>query len=46
MLIAKWLTDFLEAKVVRAPLMDLSFLEEVNPSNGRPLELVFTYKYH
>jgi hypothetical protein len=39
MLIVEWLTDFLEAKVVRAHLMDFPFLEEVDPSSGRPLEL-------
>jgi hypothetical protein len=39
MLFAEWLTDFIEAKVVRAHLMEFPFLEEVDPSSGRPIEL-------
>jgi hypothetical protein len=39
MLITEWLTDFLEAKAVRVHLMEFPFLEEVDPSSGRPLEL-------
>jgi hypothetical protein len=38
-LIIEWNIDFLEAKVVRAHLMDLPFLEEVDPSSDRPLIL-------
>jgi hypothetical protein len=34
MMITEWLTDFLEAKAVRAHLMDFPFLEEVDPSIG------------
>jgi hypothetical protein len=39
MLITEWLIQFLEAKIVRAHLMEISFLEEVDPSSGRPLEM-------
>jgi hypothetical protein len=39
MLITEWLIQFLEAKVVRTHLMNFPFLEEVDPSSGRPLEL-------
>jgi hypothetical protein len=39
MLISEWLIDFLEAKAIRAHLMDFPVLEEVDPSSGRPLEL-------
>jgi hypothetical protein len=37
--IAEWLTKLLEDVVVRTHLMSLLFLEEVDPSSGRPLKL-------
>jgi hypothetical protein len=37
--IVEWLTKFLEDVVVRTHLMSLLFLEEVDPSSGRPLKL-------
>jgi hypothetical protein len=37
--IVEWLTKFQEDAAVRTHLMSLLFLEEVDPSSGRPLKL-------
>jgi hypothetical protein len=37
--IIEWLMDFLEDVVVRSSFNEFPFLEEVDPSSGRPLKL-------
>jgi hypothetical protein len=38
-MITEWLTKLLENTAIRTHLMSLLFLEEVDPSSGRPLKL-------